>query len=61
MEWIKVGESEPKVNIRHLITDGSNVGFGYYTFDGEEFKWFPDDNCNVDGDEVTHYAEIELP
>lgn len=61
IEWIEVGVKEPKVNKQHLITDGFSIGFGYYTYDGEEFNWYPDDLCNIDGDRVTHYSILNLP
>jgi hypothetical protein len=61
MNWISAESTEPNKDARYLITDGFNISFGYYSFDGEEYRWYPDDCGNVDCEGVTHFAELMLP
>jgi hypothetical protein len=43
--------------IRYLITDGRDIGFGILM----QGDWYPDDFYNVNRDNVTYFAILNLP
>lgn len=54
-------ENPPAEDVKYLVSDGYDTAFGYFSNYDTVHTWYPDDCSSFCGDDVTHYAPINLP
>lgn len=66
IKWIPVAERLPKICKNVLVTDGIDVGMGWYDIykrrdTGITDKYWCTPNCDVDSDHLKYWAEMPEP
>jgi hypothetical protein len=62
IEWKKFDpKNPPQVNKEYLVSDGKHVDVAWIHDFFDMIRWYPPDTSNIDFDDITHYALINLP
>ncbi|MBP1309028.1 hypothetical protein JOD82_002048 [Paenibacillus sp. 1182] len=62
IKWIELAEKQPPKEGKYLVSDGNEPDIAIYQlFNATEYQWYPSDKSPLFGEQITHWAFINLP